>query len=986
MKSAEIRQQFLDFFASKGHQIVASSSLVPHEDPTLLFTNAGMNQFKDVFLGFDKRAYARATTSQKCVRAGGKHNDLENVGYTARHHTFFEMLGNFSFGDYFKRDAIKYAWELLTGVYKLPADKLWVTVYAEDDEAYDIWAGDIGVPKDRIVRIGDNKGARYASDNFWMMGDTGPCGPCTEIFYDHGPEIWGGPPGSAEQDGDRYIEIWNNVFMQFNRDEAGVMHPLPKPSVDTGMGLERIAAVMQHVHSNYEIDLFQNLIRAAARETKASDLASPSLKVLADHIRACSFLIADGVIPGNEGRGYVLRRIIRRAIRHGYKLGARAAFFHKLVPDLVAEMGTAYPELASGERRVMDILRQEEERFFTTIEHGMAILESALRVEERAILKFRDEFGEFSHFEELRRHGVADVSGVFFTKSEAHFVEVLTLAEGTRLDKESLGRLMGLKDRLTEFAKSQHKNTSVLHVLSVVRGDSDNSKQDNLETLSSDQGFVRQHYYRDADLRLSGRAAFELHDTYGFPLDLTQDVCREQGVAVDIAAFDEAMARQREQARAAGKFKMAANLDYEGPATSFHGYDALEAKGNILALYKDGAAVNELVEGEMGVVVLDDTPFYAESGGQVGDRGELRSTHGIFAVEDTQKIQAAVFGHHGVVSTGKLTVGNGVTARVDTVARARTARNHSVTHLMHKALREVLGPHVQQKGSLVDPDKTRFDFAHTQPMSDDEIARVERIVNAEIIANAATQARVLPIDEAQKLGAMMLFGEKYGDEVRVLDIGSSRELCGGTHVARTGDIGLFKIVMEGGVAAGVRRVEALTGDNAVAWVQQQNARLAEIAAHLHAQPAEAAARVAHIMDNVKALEKELARLKSKLAASQGDDLADQAADVKGAKVLAAALEGADVATLRETMDKLKDKLGSAVIVLASAADGKVSLIAGVTSDLTGKAKAGELVNFVAQQVGGKGGGRPDMAQAGGTDALSLPSALASVKAWAESKL
>ncbi|MGB7987827.1 MAG: alanine--tRNA ligase [Candidatus Methylophosphatis roskildensis] len=873
MKSAEIRQQFLDFFASKGHQIVASSSLVPHEDPTLLFTNAGMNQFKDVFLGFDKRGYTRAASSQKCVRAWGKHNDLENVGYTARHHTFFEMLGNFSFGDYFKRDAIRYAWELLTEVYKLPADKLWVTVYAEDDEAYDIWAGDIGVPKDRIVRVGDNKGARHASDNFWMMGDTGPCGPCSEIFYDHGEGIWGGPPGSAEQDGDRYIEIWNNVFMQFNRDEAGVMHPLPKPSVDTGMGLERISAVLQHVHSNYEIDLFQSLVRAAARETSSSDLASPSLKVLADHIRACAFLIADGVIPGNEGRGYVLRRIVRRAIRHGYKLGARAAFFHKLVPDLVAEMGVAYPELASGERRVMDILRQEEERFFTTIEHGMAILESDL----------------------------------------------------------------------SEMAKS-------------------------------------------GAVTFNGETAFKLHDTYGFPLDLTADVCREREVNVDTATFDAAMARQKEQARAAGKFKMAANLDYDGPATAFHGYDKLEAKGNILALYKDGAAVNELHEGEIGVVVLDDTPFYAESGGQVGDRGELRSTHGIFTVEDTQKILAAVFGHHGVVSTGKLTLGNGVTARVDTVARARIMRNHSVTHLMHKALREVLGDHVQQKGSLVDPDKTRFDFAHTQPMSDDEIARVERIVNAEIIGNAATRARVLPLDEAQKSGAMMLFGEKYGDAVRVLDIGSSRELCGGTHVARTGDIGLFKIVVEGGVAAGVRRVEAITGDNALIWVQQQDARLAEIAAHLHAQPAEAATRVAQIIDNMKALEKELARLKSKLAASQGDDLATQAVEVKGAKLLAASLDGADVATLRETLDKLKDKLGSAVIVLGSTAGGKVSLIAGVTSDLTARAKAGELVNFVAQQVGGKGGGRPDMAQAGGTDASKLPSALASVKAWLESKL
>jgi len=873
MKSAEIRDKFLKFFESKGHQIVASSSLVPHEDPTLLFTNAGMNQFKDVFLGFDKRPYTRATTSQKCVRAGGKHNDLENVGYTARHHTFFEMLGNFSFGDYFKREAITYAWELLTEVFKLPKDKLWVTVYAEDDEAYDLWTKEVGVPAERVIRIGDNKGGRYASDNFWMMGDTGPCGPCTEVFYDHGEHIWGGPPGSPEEDGDRYIEIWNNVFMQFNRDEAGVMHPLPKPSVDTGMGLERVSAVLQGVHANYEIDLFQTLIAAAARETSAADMDSPSLKVLADHIRACSFLIADGVIPGNEGRGYVLRRIIRRAIRHGYKLGARAAFFNRLVPDLVAEMGGAYPELKEGEKRVVDVLRQEEERFFATIENGMAIVEAELDAMQKA--------------------------------GKAVF---------------------------------------------------------------------------------DGDTAFKLHDTYGFPLDLTADICREREVTVDAAAFDAAMARQKEQARAAGKFKMAANLEYEGPATTFHGYDHLEAKGNILALYKDGVAVNELVEGDLGVVVLDDTPFYAESGGQVGDRGELKGAAGIFAVEDTLKIQATVFGHHGVLKTGRLSVWQGVTAKVDTEARAATARNHSVTHLMHKALREILGAHVQQKGSQVDPDKTRFDFAHSAPMTAEEVREVEEIVNREILANSATEAAVMGLEDAQKSGAMMLFGEKYGDEVRVLSIGTSKELCGGTHVGRTGDIGLFKVVMEGGVAAGVRRIEAITGENALRYLQEQERRVHGVAALLKVQPDEVAERVSGVLDNVRALEKEVARLKSKLAASQGDDLVNQAADVKGVKVLAAVLEGADVPTLRETMDKLKDKLKSAAIVLASVVDGKVSLIAGVTADQTAKVKAGELVNFVALQVGGKGGGRPDMAQAGGTDPEKLPAALAGVQGWVDGKL
>ncbi|WP_412481036.1 alanine--tRNA ligase [Azonexus sp. IMCC34839] len=873
MKSSEIRQKFLDFFAAKGHQIVASSSLVPHDDPTLLFTNAGMNQFKDVFLGFDKRPYSRATTSQKCVRAGGKHNDLENVGYTARHHTFFEMLGNFSFGDYFKRDAIKYAWELLTEVYGLPKEKLMVTVYAEDDEAYDIWHKEVGVPAEKIVRIGDNKGARYASDNFWMMGDTGPCGPCTEIFYDHGEKHWGGPPGSPEEDGDRFIEIWNNVFMQFNRDEAGVMHPLPKPSVDTGMGLERISAVLQGVHANYEIDLFQALIAAAARETSDVDMNSPSLKVLADHIRACSFLIADGVIPGNEGRGYVLRRIIRRAIRHGYKLGARAAFFHKMVPDLVEQMGEAYPELKENQAKVVATLKQEEDRFFATIENGMEILEG-------------------------------------------------------------------------ELAAMVAKGVTVFN----------------------------------------GETAFKLHDTYGFPLDLTADICRERNVTVDGAAFDAAMARQKEQARAAGKFKMATNLEYVGAETTFHGYESLEAKGTVLALYKDGAAVHELNEGDLGVVVLDNTPFYAESGGQVGDRGELKGVGGIFAVEDTLKIQAAVFGHHGVLKTGKLVVGQEVAAKVDVASRSATARNHSVTHLMHKALRQVLGGHVQQKGSLVDPDKTRFDFVHTQPMTAEEIREVEEIVNAEILANAATDSRVMGIEDAQKSGAMMLFGEKYGDEVRVVAIGSSKELCGGTHVSRTGDIGLFKIVSEAGVAAGVRRVEAITGTNALSYVQAQENRVNGISALLKTTPDDIAERVVGIMDNVRALEKELARLKSKLAASQGDDLVSQAVEVKGAKVLAATLEGADVTALRETMDKLKDKLKSAAIVLSSSADGKVTLIAGVTADLTGKVKAGELVNMVAQQVGGKGGGRPDMAQAGGTQPENLPAALASVKSWVEGKL
>ena len=873
MTAAEIRSTFLQYFADRGHTIVPSSSLVPANDPTLLFVNSGMVQFKDVFLGVDKRPYVRATSSQRSVRAGGKHNDLENVGYTARHHTFFEMLGNFSFGDYFKRDAIRFAWELLTKVYGLPAERLWTTVYIDDDEAFDLWTRDIGVPVERCVRIGDNKGAKYASDNFWQMADTGPCGPCSEIFYDHGPEVWGGPPGSPEAEGDRYIEIWNLVFMQFNRDDKGVLHPLPKPSVDTGMGLERLAAVLQHVHSNYEIDLFQDLIRAAVRETGATDYLNPSLRVIADHIRACAFLIVDGVIPASDGRGYVLRRIIRRAIRHGYKLGQKQPFFHRLVDDLDRVMGEAYPELRRDKARVAQVLKAEEERFGETLENGMKILGEAL-------------------------------------------------AGGKKT--------------------------------------------------------------------LDGETAFALYDTFGFPLDLTADVCRERDVAVDEAGFEAAMTKQRERARAASHFRMDAQLDYGGPKTVFRGYEQLSTPGRVTALYRDGTPVASLVAGERGVVVLDQTPFYAESGGQVGDRGEL-SIGGVcltlFAVEDTQKIQPDVYGHVGEVKTGELKVNDTVAAEVDHAARARTMRNHSATHLMHKALREVLGAHVQQKGSLVDADKTRFDFAHGAPLSDDEVRRIERIVNAEVVANPATQARVMAIDEAQKTGAMMLFGEKYGDEVRVLDIGSSRELCGGTHVARTGDIGFFKVVGEGGVAAGVRRIEAVTGERALAWVQAQEAKIAATAAALKTPAAELEAKVGQMLEHNKALEKEVARLRGQLALGRLESvLAGGIRTIKGVKTVALVLEGADATVLRESLDKVKDRLESGVAVLATVADGKVSLIAGVTKDLTSRVKAGELVNHLAQQVGGKGGGRPDMAQAGGTKPEGLKDALLSIEPWLEQRL
>lgn len=866
---ADIRKSFLDFFVSKGHTVVASSPLVPGNDPTLMFTNSGMVQFKDVFLGTDKRSYNRAVSVQACLRAGGKHNDLENVGYTARHHTFFEMLGNWSFGDYFKRESLKWAWELLTEVYKLPPERLLATVYQEDDEAYDIWTKEIGLPPERVIRIGDNKGGRYKSDNFWMMADTGPCGPCSEIFYDHGPHIAGGPPGSPDEDGDRFIEIWNNVFMQFNMDETGAVTPLPAPCVDTGMGLERLAAILQHVHSNYEIDLFDALIKAAGRETGVTDLNNKSLRVIADHIRATAFLVSDGVIPSNEGRGYVQRRIVRRAIRHGYKLGKKTPFFHKLVADLVRLMGDAYPSLREQEQRITEVLKVEEERFFETLANGMEILDA-------------------------------------------------TLDGGAKV--------------------------------------------------------------------LPGDVAFKLHDTYGFPLDLTNDVCRERDVEVDEAGFKTAMEKQKAQARAAGKFKMDKALEYTGAANQFTGYEQLAETAKIVAIYVDGTSAAALKAGQNGVVVLDTTPFYAESGGQVGDEGVITSGSARFAVGDTLKIKADVFGHHGTLEEGTLNVGDTVQAQVNTAVRAATMRNHSVTHIMHKALREVLGSHVQQKGSLVNADRTRFDFTHNGAVTAAEIREIERRVNEEILANQPTQARVMDIESAQKTGAMMLFGEKYGETVRVLDIGTSRELCGGTHVQRTGDIGLFKVVGEGGVAAGIRRIEAVTGANALAYLQNLEDTVNQAASTLKAPVAELNGRISQALDNARALEKEVAALKGKLASSQGDELVNQAVDVKGLKVLAAALPGADAKTLRDTMDKLKDKLKTAAIVLAAVDGDKVQIAAGVTADSVGKVKAGELVNFVAQQVGGKGGGKPDMAMAGGTDASKLPAALASVTGWVTQQL
>jgi len=871
MTSNDIRTSFLEFFKSKGHTVVPSSSLVPANDPTLLFTNAGMVQFKDVFLGRDKRDYKRATSSQRCVRAGGKHNDLENVGYTARHHTFFEMLGNFSFGDYFKKDAVLYSWELLTKVWKLPPEKLWVTVYHTDDEAYDHWANDVGVPKERIVRIGDKPGGqKYQSDNFWQMADTGPCGPCSEIFYDHGAGVAGGPPGSADADGDRYIEIWNLVFMQFDRSADGVLNPLPKPCVDTGMGLERVTAVLQHVHSNYEIDLFQKLIAAAAEVTGAKDKASPSLRVIADHIRACSFLITDGVLPSNEGRGYVLRRIIRRAIRHGYKLGQEKPFFHKLVKALDAEMGAAYPELHKAAAHVEKVLLQEEERFAETLAQGMGLLESAIK---------------------------------------------------------------GLKGKT-----------------------------------------------------LPGETVFKLYDTYGFPADLTNDIARERGLAIDEAAFEREMESQRDRARSASKFgaDYGQDVTIEGE-TAFKGYEHLVHKGKVTALFRGKDSVQALKAGEQGIVVLDQTPFYAESGGQVGDQGQLKGSSGAFKVADTQKRGGGAFAHMGQVTHGEIKVGDTLDAQVDEALRAATVLNHSATHLLHAALRKVLGNHVTQKGSLVAPERLRFDFSHYQAVTPEELAKIEDLVNTEVRRNEAADVRETSYDEAIKAGAMALFGEKYGNVVRVMKFGDfSTELCGGTHVHRTGDIGLFKILSEGGVAAGVRRIEAVTGAGALAYVHGLQGTVRALVETLRSD--DVLAKTQALQERVKQLEKQLAQSTAKLASNRGDELTSQAVVMGSAKVLAAAVEGADAASLRDLMDKLKDKLGSAVVVLGAASEGKVSLIAGVTQDLTSKVKAGELVNMVAQQVGGKGGGRPDMAQAGGTDPSKLDAALQSVPDWVKAKL
>lgn len=873
MTAAEIRTAFLKFFESKGHPIVASSPVVPQDDPTLLFTNAGMNQFKDNFLGLDK-SLKRATTAQKCIRAGGKHNDLDNVGYTARHHTFFEMLGNFSFGDYFKREAIAWAWELLTKVYKLPAERLWVTVYIEDDEAYDIWNKEIGVPAERIVRIGDNKGARYMSDNFWMMGDTGPCGPCSEIFFDRGPKIQGGPPGSPDEDGDRYMEIWNLVFTQFNRDTAGNMNRLPKPNIDTGMGLERLASVLQQVDTNYDIDLFQNLMRAAKQAVEEAgaenvDPQSPSLKVIADHIRSCGFAVADGVKPGNEGRAYVIRRICRRAIRHGYKLGARGPFFYKLVEPLAREMGDIYPEIKNP--KIAEVIRAEEERFLQTLSNGMQILDEAM---------------------------AACKDGV-----------------------------------------------------------------------------------------LPGDIAFKLHDTYGFPVDLTGDVCRERGLTVDTEGFEACMLEQKNKARAAGKFKIAADVLFTGDNNEFVGYDTLEVpQAKVLAVYKDGSQVEAAQAGDDVLVILDKTPFYAEMGGQVGDTGVLENGTTLLQVRDCLKLKASVFSHVAHVCEGEVKTGDTFKAVVDAKRREAIMRNHSVTHIMHKALREVLGEHVAQKGSLVNDAVTRFDFHHDKPMTAEEIRQVEDIVNAEILANTPVQCRVMSLADARTSGATMLFGEKYGETVRVLNIGTSVELCGGTHVARTGDIGSFKIISEAGISAGVRRVEAVTGLNAVRLMQDNADLLATAAAKFKAPAQELPEKIDHLGETVKRLEKELAEAKAKLAAKQGDEALSAAQDVNGVKVLLTTLEGIDAKTLRETMDKFKSKFGSAVIVLAVTGGDKAQLCAGVTKDLIGKIKAGELVNFVAAQCGGKGGGKPDMAMAGASDVKALPAALESARAWIAEKL
>ena len=963
MKTSELRQKFLKFFESKGHTIVRSSSLVPHDDPTLLFTNAGMNQFKDVFLGFDKRPYNRATTAQKCVRAGGKHNDLENVGYTARHHTFFEMMGNFSFGDYFKRDAIHFAWEFLTSPewLNIPKEKLLATVYAEDDEAYNIWLNEIGMPAERIVRIGDNKGAKYASDNFWQMGDTGPCGPCSEIFYDHGEEIWGGIPGSPEEDGDRWIEIWNCVFMQFNRDEQGNMNPLPKPSVDTGMGLERMAAVMQHVHSNYEIDLFQDLLKAVARETGAPfSMDEPSLKVVADHIRSCSFLIADGVMPSNEGRGYVLRRIIRRAVRHGYKLGQKQAFFYKLVPDLVKAMGDAYPELKEKQTQIMEALRAEESRFGETLEKGMGLFNQVFN--GMKFLKLESLLPQDGAGKPLALKTAEGVEFTAASRAASGKKQIVirpqvsgSLNEGMYIDLQAALETAHIPDAEKPFAEALNAYL-----------------MDNIA---------------NSKLVIGGEHIFKLYDTYGFPYDLTADMARELGIDLDEEGFNREMEAQRARARAAQNFKANAQLDYTGADTEFTGYEKRSQDTKIIALYKGSEAVDELQAGEAGVVVLEQTPFYAESGGQVGDVGFIFAGENRFRVEDTQKIKAAVHGQFGAVVSGRLKVGDAVSAEIDNDIRNSIMRNHSVTHLMHKALRDVLGTHVEQKGSLQNAELTRFDISHTQGISAEEIAEVERRVNAAIIANVPVKVETMSIEDAQKSGAMMLFGEKYGDFVRVITMGDySTELCGGTHVARTGDIGFFKIISEGGIAAGIRRVEAITGLAALAWAQNQESLMKNIIAEVKAQTEkDVLAKIQTNAANAKALEKELAKAKAELAVHAGAKLLDNAKDLGAAKLVAAQIE-ADAAALREIVTDLTGKSDNAVILLAAVNDGKVSLCAGVSKPLTNKVKAGDLVKFAAEQVGGKGGGRPDLAQAGGTDAAKLPEMLVSVEGWVKEKL
>ncbi|OSI31411.1 alanine--tRNA ligase [Neisseria dumasiana] len=972
MNTSELRQKFLKFFESKGHQIVHSSSLVPHDDPTLLFTNAGMNQFKDVFLGFDKRPYNRATTAQKCVRAGGKHNDLENVGYTARHHTFFEMMGNFSFGDYFKRDAIHFAWEFLTAPewLNLPKEKLLATVYAEDDEAYNIWLNEIGMPSEKIIRIGDNKGSRYASDNFWQMGDTGPCGPCSEIFYDHGDHIWGGPPGSPEEDGDRFIEIWNCVFMQFNRDEQGNMNPLPKPSVDTGMGLERMAAVMQHVNSNYEIDLFQNLLKAAARETGTEfSMDVPSLKVIADHIRACSFLIADGVLPSNEGRGYVLRRIIRRAVRHGYKLGQKGAFFHKLVPDLVAEMGEAYPELKEKQEAITEALLHEETRFSETLEKGMNLLENELANNSK-------------NMSSIGFHSVFSKLPVYKTGKAKD--GVLLLSTGNT-EFRALSHITNDGEKCIVVP---HKDKNTLEsAIYIYEGDWGNQLSKKGTRIGQYFAPLENWFENQNKPFLSGEIIFKLYDTYGFPYDLTADICRERGIDMDEDGFNREMEAQRARARAAQSFKADTQITYDGQDTEFKGYTQRQTESKVLALYKGSEAVTELNEGESGIVVLDQTPFYAESGGQVGDVGHIVSDGLNFRVEDTQKIKAAVNGHFGSVVTGRLKVGDSVSAQVDNAIRDAITKNHSVTHLMHQALRDVLGTHVEQKGSLQNADITRFDISHPQAITAEEIAEVERRVNHAIMQNVPVEVKTMSMEEAQKTGAMMLFGEKYGDFVRVVVMDEySTELCGGTHVTRTGEIGFFKIISEGGIAAGIRRVEAITGQNALQWAQNQERLIKNIIAEVKAQTErDVLTKIQANAAQTKALEKDLAKAKAELAVHAGAKLLDNAKDVGEAKLVVAQIE-ADAAALREIVTDLTGKSDQAVVLLAAVNDSKVSLCAGVSKPLAAKVKAGDLVKFVAEQVGGKGGGRPDLAQAGGTDAAKLPDALNSVNDWVSGKL